>query len=358
MSHRDAPRPGAAPSTRRVLEPEGAAPSAATHLDPDPRLRTGELLVDLELVALDAAGETGVARASGGRPDRQRAALLEAATQRGGLPPDLAGSSLVGRIAEAEGQPDLVGTRIGVVPPVAGVPLWLRDVSGWHGGRFVPCRGHAVLADADAVVRLPDDVAVEAAGLLTGAGSVPALVGRALRARDDGGAVVVIGAGTVAGALALRTAAAAGRDVVATVTSLAEARLARALGATTTVVAPLEPPAGGRDTVLEELGDSGVAGPSTVVLAESRPGSTAAAALLASALRADVVAVEPADVPLLVAEAAGAGCSPLVVAGRTLEVTSGQRRDDLRGIDQLLRDLAAWRAGTGAAPDPAGPEDV
>lgn len=348
-------RPDALPP--RVLEPPGAAPAGATHLDPDPRVRGGEVLVALEHLLLDPEGETGVARASGGAPERQRAALLEAATERGAVPLDLDGAALVGRVS-ASSAPDLVGRRVGIPPPLAGVPLWLRDVSAWQGGRHVPCTGHAVVPGPEALVLLPEDLAAEAAAAVTAVAHTPALVRRASRDWDADAGVLVLGAGTLAGATAVGTATAAGCAVVGVVTSLAEARIARALGAVGATIAPLDPPADGARAVLTDVAGLDVPAPAAIVLADPRGVAIAAAALLAGTTGADVVALDPAQAASLVREASGVGCSPLVVTGRTLQVTPGEWPADLSDLDPTLRAVAAWRAGVGEVPAPTGPEDA
>lgn len=355
MTDPSEPRLGTAAD--RVLEPRGAAGAVATHLDPDPRRRPGEVLVALEHLLLDPVGETGVARASGGVPERQRAALLEAATDRGGLPPDLAGAALVGRVAEAEAG-DLVGRRVGVVPPVGGVPLWLRDVSRWPGGRHVPCEGHAVLPGPESLVLLPDGPQAETVAMITAVGHVPALVQRAARSWPAGELVLVIGGATVAGALAVRSLATTGGHVLAVVTTLAEARVARALGAVEATIAPLDPPREGARSLLADVADLGFGAPVAVVLADDRAAAITATALVAASSGADVVALEPRHVDGIVREASGGGCSPLVVTGRTLQVTPGDPLADLSDLDAAVRDVAAWRAGVGEVPTSSGPEDA
>lgn len=350
-------QPGARPEpTARVLQPAGASPAAADRLDPDPRLRTGEVLVRLEGLWLDHEAETAVARSSGGVPERMRAALLEATTERGALPPGFAGTVLVGRVAERSDDGAAVGTRIAVTG-ITGLPLWLRDVSGWTGGRLVPADGHAVVPTTVEVLEVDEAPPTAAVGAVAAVAHLPALVEHAARLRPSGD-VVVLGGGSVGGALAVAAARAAGRRAIAAVSTLGEARTARALGAELAPIVPSGPPGEAAHALATEVADgSGVEAPAIVVVADATPGAAHTAGLVAARWGAVVVVARPADAAAVTSGAAGGGCSPVVLAGRTLRATGGRRTVDLLAAEPLLGEVAAWRAGVAAPPAASRPEE-
>lgn len=350
------PVPGSQPfPPSRVLHPPGATPAGASRLDPDPRLRHGEALVRIEAVWLDADAETAVARSSGGAPQRMRAALLEATTERGALPPGFEGAILVGRVAEQTGTGPPPGRRVAVAG-VTGVPAWLRDVSGWTGGRLVPADGHAVLPPGAEVLVVDDVHPPAVAGALGAAGHVPALVEQATSLRSSGD-VVVLGGGSVGGVLALVAGRAAGRRVAAVVSTLAEARTARALGAGLAPIVSFSTPAEASATLVDEVAGWTHGAPAIVVVAGSGPGVSATAGLVAARWGALVVSERASDAAAVSVAAAGAGCSPVVLTGRTLRATEGRRTVDLLAAEPVLAEVAAWRAGVAAPPAVSRPED-
>lgn len=239
----------------RVIEPDAALPGVASRLDPRPDLWDREVRAELTDIVLGAEDHAAIQQQAGGDPARMRAALLEAAAERGGLPTHLHDTALLGRVAaRAEGAPPgpAVGDRAVVLPPVAAVPCWLHDVSGWNGGRRIPVAGHAVLAPRTPVVAVGDDLPPEVAVALGLTSHVPGAVERLGISR--GTRLVVTGPTDVAGATALLTAARAGARPAGIVTTLQAARLVRTLGpADPVIVAPADTTEGVR-AVLETLG--------------------------------------------------------------------------------------------------------
>lgn len=330
----------------RVVAPPRALPAVATQLDPDPRVRPGEMRLSLDLLQLAPGGETAIARTSGGDVTRMRAGLLEATTERGGLPRGLDASVLLGRVDEVgwDGSPLQAGDRVAVVPPVGGLACWLHDVSAWNGGRIIPVRGHVMVPGGGQLVRVADGwdprLAAELARAAAGSGAIAEV------ASDR---IVVIGAGTTAGAHLSHLAAHAGYAVVAVVAGLPEARVLTELDADQVIVATTRDPATAVNDIATQLGDA----TATIVLATDEPGAVDVAAGLASLLRASVATLEPEQVPELVRRTSGTGYSPRVVSGRTLSVASTEIAD-VRSVPVRLQELAAWRAGVAgppAAPD-------
>lgn len=333
----------------RVVEPEAALPAVASRLDPRPDLWDREVRVELTDIVLGPQDHAAIQQQAGGDPARMRAGLLEAAAERGGLPIHLHGTALLGRVAaRAEGASPgpSVGDRVVVLPPVAAVPCWLHDVSGWSGGRRIPVAGHAVLASRTPAVPMRDDLPPEVAVALGLSCHVPETVDRV--GIDSGTRVVVTGPTSVAGAAGLLTAVRAGARSAGIVTALLGARLVRALGsADPVIVAPADTIEGAR-AVLETLGGA----PDVVLVADpDRDLLRLVAALVAPDGRI-LLLVPGADVDGLLLDAAGTGSSPSVTATRRLGAGS---RDvlDLWDGHPAFRALVEWRSGLAAAPSGA-----
>lgn len=345
----DSPTAGDPVGGHRVLEPPGGLPSVAARLDPGPDLWDREARLALTDVVLGRDDHAAVQRRAMGEPGRMRAALLEATAERGGLPPDLVGTALVGRIGargpEAPPGPG-IGDRAVVLPPAAAVPLWLQDVSAWSGGARIPVAGHAIVAARNSLVPVPDGVEAEVAVALAHAAHVPEAVRAAVTSR--GTRVLVTGPTTVAGAVATLVAAAAGARVAGVVTGLAAARRVRGLGAATPVIVASGEPREGVRAVLESLGGA----PDVVLVAEPDRDLLRIAAAAVSTSGTVRVLVPGADLDGAVLDASGVGSSPSVGLARRLPGGS----DELFRLwdgNATYRALVRWRAGIAPAPEGA-----
>lgn len=342
------PTGGDPTGTHRVLEATGALPTAATRLEAHPDLWDGEVRIEVTDVVLGADDHLSLQRIAAGDPGRMRAALLEAAAERGGLPPELVGSAIVGRVAArgtAAPPGPQVGDRVVVPAPVTALPLWLRDISGWSGGRHLPVAGHAIVHARTPLLGAPEEVPAEVVAVVAGAAHVPAAAREPLAGADR---VLVLGPTTVEGAVAALVAAGAGAQVAGAVTGLHAARVARSLEAGQPVLAAPTDTQGSAAAILESLGGR----PRVVLVADpDRDLLRAAAATVAPDGHVRIL-VPGADVDGLRREAAGLGSSPRIDLARTLPAGSHEIFHML-GSHPPFAALAAWRAGTAPAPEGA-----
>lgn len=354
-------RPGALPTRgtpsgrHRVLEPAGALPAVATRLDAHPDLWDSEARLRLTHVVLTPA-DLEVLRSRHGRDaGALRAALLEGSAERGGLPPGLAGAVLVGTFAGAGQvwpQPIAPGAVVATVGPAEAHPAWLADVSAWDGAStIVPCHGHAILPAASQLLALDTDVDVAALASLARHAGVPALVADVTHPGDR---VAVLAATSVAGALAAVAAGRSGAELVAgLVTSLQEARLARALGVAEPVIADIGDP-----TAAAEALAGALAGPADVVVVASDDPAAVAVATLLAGDGTVLLAGDRGHAESAARTAAALGTSPVIRVDRPAVRDAGA--DVLAMLDErpALADLVRWRAGSGPAPAATRPDDT
>lgn len=343
-----------------MLEPAGALPAVARRLDAHPDLWDTEARLRLTAVVL-APADLAVLHARHGRDAGSvRAALLEGAAERGGLPEGVAGAVLVGVLAGTGSAwphlpaPDAVLATVG---PAEALACWLADVSGWDGESLVvPCQGHAVLPAASQFVLWRGDAApdvdrdVAAVAELARSAGVPGLVADVAHPGDR---VAVIGATSVAGALAAVTAGHCGAGLVGgLVTSLQEARLARTLGVAEPVIADIGEPAVAAESLAGALG-----GPAdVVVVAVDDPAAITVATLLAGDGTV-LLASGRQHAEHAARTAAALGTSAVVRVDRPAVRDGGAELLALLAATPALDELVRWRAGTGPAPAATRPED-
>lgn len=330
-------------------------PEAARRLDPHPDLWDDEARVALTHLVLSGDDLARLHAQHGADPTTVRAALLESVAERGGLTEAVHEAVLLGTVvARGSGwdQPVGVGTIVATAAPATAVPAWLADLSGWDGRQLVvPCRGHAIVSRGAALVRHPEPVEAAPAALLTREVAVPALVADVT---VPGDAVAVLGATSVGGALAALTAAAGGASVVAgTVPSLADARLARALGVAEPVIVDLSRPAEAATTLAAALG-----GPADVVaVVVDDPDAVRTGVLLAG--DGTVLLVHGTrHAPLAAATARALGTSPVLRVDRPAVRDAGAAVTSLVTSTPTLQELIRWRAGVGPPPEATRPEDA
>ncbi|MEX1164579.1 MAG: hypothetical protein WEB03_13480 [Nitriliruptor sp.] len=334
-----APSPtlGRAGGEHRVLEPPGAAPLTATRLDALAELWDGELRLDLEALVLNPVDHRAWIERLGSDPVRLAGALVESIAERGGFGAEASGGTVIGRIVtigDAHPHEVELEQRVGVALPATALPVFAAPGPTWDGGRVVPLTGHAIVP-ARAVTVPVGDTEPTLADLLTRYADLPATL-------PGGQRTLVIGFDRPGGALAVAIAAREGRHVSVVVGGLAEARLARALGADATAVLPLAEPVEGADHLRAE-GRADL-----VVLADP-----AGAALAARSGPAVQIITEPAHRDLAAAvleHAQAAGCGVAIHAGRGVATDRGDALHRLLAGCDLLRPTLRWLAGTGPRP--------
>jgi L-erythro-3,5-diaminohexanoate dehydrogenase len=227
----------------RVVEPAGVLPQQAWQLSIDDRPRPDEVLVDVEVLNLDAASYRQL-REEHGEPEKVRRAVLDIITERGKMHNPVTGSGgmLLGTVREAGPESPLgleAGDRIATLVSLTLTPLRIDDgLESWSGeGEQVPCRGTAVLFGRSIAAVLPDDLPDELALSVLDVCGAPALTDRVVREAGAEPSVLVLGGGGKSGSLSLAAARRAGAGrLVALVPTRAEADAVRAAGLADEVV--------------------------------------------------------------------------------------------------------------------------
>ncbi|MEX1177870.1 MAG: hypothetical protein WEB09_05370 [Nitriliruptor sp.] len=336
------PTVGRAGGEHRVLEPPGGVPLDAARLDALAELWDGEARLELEAVVLGAASHRAWTERLGTDPVRLAGALVESVAERGGLGEEAADATVIGRVGAVgtAHPPEVqVGERVGVAWPATALPLFAAPTPAWDGGPVVPLEGHAIVPPRGVTVPVGDE-AVATAALLTQLADLPS-------ALVPGHRLVVLGTDRPAGLVAVAVAAAQGRHVTAVVSSLADARLLRAVGADVAVVLAAGEPVESAD----HLSASGPP-PDLVVVAG---GGEALAARLAPSVQV-LAGTTPGTPSAIVAHARSIGRRVAIHAGRGIATDRGAALDALLTDRPLLRAMLRWHAEGG--PRPAVPPAV
>ena len=233
----------------RVIEPAGALPQAAWRLDASPELWPDETRVRVDRLNLDAASFRQLTEASGGDPDKVRAAVLGIVAERGKMQNPVTGSGgmLIGVVEESgPGSPLGLapGDRIATLVSLSLTPLVITDgLAGWDGrSEQVPCRGHAILFGRSIATVLPADLPGPLALAVLAVCGAPALTGRVVsqaagRAGGSPPVVAVLGAAGKSGSLSAVAARRAGAGlIIGVVPHQAEAETLAAAGLVDRVV--------------------------------------------------------------------------------------------------------------------------
>jgi L-erythro-3,5-diaminohexanoate dehydrogenase len=226
-----------------VLEPAGVLPQQAWQLSTERRSWPDEVLVDVEVLNLDAASYRQL-REQHREPDAIRRAVLEIITERGKMHNPVTGSGgmLLGTVREVGPESPLglkPGDRIATLVSLTLTPLRIDDgLADWSGeGEQVPCRGTAVLFGRSIAAVLPDDLPDQLALSVLDVCGAPALTDRVVREAGAEPSVLVLGGGGKSGSLSLAAARRAGAGrLVALVPTRAEADAVEAAGIADEVV--------------------------------------------------------------------------------------------------------------------------
>jgi len=214
----------------RVVEPAGVLPQQAWRLSTETRSWPDEVLVDVELLNLDAASYRQL-REQHGDPDSVRRAVVEIITERGKMHNPVTGSGgmLLGTVREVGPDSPLglkPGDRVATLVSLTLTPLRIDDdLADWTGdSEQIPCRGTAVLFGRSIAAVLPDDLPDALALSVLDVCGAPALTDRVVRDAGTEPAVLVLGGGGKSGSLSLAAARRAGAGrLVALVPTQAEA---------------------------------------------------------------------------------------------------------------------------------------
>lgn len=191
--------------SHRVLEPVGVLPQAAWKLDNAMNIFNNELLIDVEVLNIDAASfrqmreqagdETGIAEL-----------ILQTVRERGKQHNPVTGSGgmLIGTVREigAEFKQKIeVGSRIATLVSLSLTPLHLEQIHTVHTAACqISVTGQAILFQSGLFTKLPEDMPQEFALSLLDVAGAPAQTAKLVQAGD---VVLIIGAGGKSGLLCL-----------------------------------------------------------------------------------------------------------------------------------------------------------
>lgn len=323
----------------RSVRPAGALPHLAEVVDAAAAINEHEVLVDVDLLHVDATSFAQIRAELGADPVRMAARIAEIVAARGALQNPVTGSGGVarGRVLEV-GAASRAGVSPGdlVVPLVSliALPLVLDEVGPVDPGTpEVPVRGRAVVTGRMPVLRVPDDLADCA---LTAADVYPVASYARTRA-GVGDHVVVLGAGMAGllGAVAARETV--GETGAVTVVDVSEEALARVVAAVPDAVTVA---CDARDAVstATALRDRGLR-PADLTLAVTSARGCEGTALLLTAGSGTVLFFSTATS----FAAAALGSDPLGTAAR-LELSNGVTPDHGAWTLDLLRRHPVLRA--------------
>jgi len=186
--------------THRVLEPRGVLPQAAWRVDNSLPLHPTEMLVNVEMLNVDAASFTQMKQAAGGDADGVAALILRTIADRGKQHNPVTGSGgmLVGTVreigADYHGPIDVKpGDRIATLVSLSLTPLHLDRITRVYMDRdHVAAEGYAILFSSGIGVRLPDDLPRDVALAVLDVAGAPA---QTMRLVHPGMRVGILGTG-------------------------------------------------------------------------------------------------------------------------------------------------------------------
>lgn len=175
--------------THRVIEPAGALPQAAWKVDNSLPIDPSEMLIDVEMLNIDAASFTQMKTECGGNPDGVAELIMKTVNDRGKQHNPVTGSGgmLVGRIREIGAAYDgpikaVPGDRIATLVSLSLTPLRINRIKKVFMDRDqVEVEGYAILFSSGIGERLPDDFPRDAALAALDVAGAPAQVYRLVK---------------------------------------------------------------------------------------------------------------------------------------------------------------------------------
>ena len=168
--------------THRVIEPKGALPQAAKVLDNRLPIHPSEILIEVEVLNVDAASFTQMKEASHKDADGVASLILRTVSERGKQHNPVTGSGgmLTGVVAEIGSEYEgnvkaKVGDRVATLVSLSLTTLKLRAIKKVYLDRDqVAVEGYAVLFGSGVAVKLPDDFSRDAALAILDVAGAPA----------------------------------------------------------------------------------------------------------------------------------------------------------------------------------------
>lgn len=192
--------------THRVIDPKGALPQAAWRIDNTMAIYDNELLLDVDILNIDAASFRQIKDQAGGNRERIGQAIVETVAERGKQHNPVTGSGgvLTGRVRElGEAFPDRLepGTKIATLVSLSLTPLKIDEIHDINMERDqIRVSGQAILFASGLYAVLPDDLPVDFALAMLDVAGAPAQTAKLVR---PGHTVLVIGGGGKSGLLCL-----------------------------------------------------------------------------------------------------------------------------------------------------------
>lgn len=195
---------------KRVIEPVGAMPQPAWKLDNSMRCGDDEMLIDVDILNIDAASFTQIKEVVGTDPAAVANRMREIVAMRGKHHNPVTGSGgmLIGTIAQIG--PDSskrdfsVGDRVATLVSLSLTPLVIDEINhiDLSSGQ-VKIAGQAILFDSGICVRMPADLPDRVTLAVCDVCGAPAQTARIVK---EGQTVAVLGAGGKSGMMVLAQA--------------------------------------------------------------------------------------------------------------------------------------------------------
>ncbi len=195
---------------KRVIEPVGAMPQPAWKLDNSMRCGDDEMLIDVDILNIDAASFTQIKEAVGTDPEAVANRMREIVAMRGKHHNPVTGSGgmLIGTIAQIGPNSSkrnlVVGDRIATLVSLSLTPLAIDEINhiDLSSGQ-VKITGQAILFDSGICVRMPTDLPDRVTLAVCDVCGAPAQTARIVK---EGQTVAVLGAGGKSGMMVLAQA--------------------------------------------------------------------------------------------------------------------------------------------------------
>jgi L-erythro-3,5-diaminohexanoate dehydrogenase len=197
---------GCSYGTHRVLEPKGVLPQAAWKIDNTMEIYDNEVLIDVEMLNIDAASFRQIHDAAGGDTTKIGETILETIARRGKQHNPVTGSGgmLTGVVREVgEAFPGKLepGEKIATLVSLSLTPLKIEAIHGVDTLKDqVEVTGQAILFASGIYAKLPDDMSRDFALAMLDVAGAPAQTARLVKPGDT---VLVIGGGGKSGLLCL-----------------------------------------------------------------------------------------------------------------------------------------------------------
>ena len=196
---------------QRVVEPLDSMPQPAWKIDNTMSCGEDELLIDVDVLNIDAASFAQIKEEVGANEDKVAQKMQEIVAQRGKHHNPVTGSGgmLIGRIVQIGSKSSKngelkVGDRIATLVSLSLTPLHIQQIKRVDlATAQVEIEGQAILFDSGLCVKMPDDLPDRVTLAVCDVCGAPAQTARLVK---PGQTVVILGAGGKAGTLVLAQA--------------------------------------------------------------------------------------------------------------------------------------------------------